>query len=201
MEIGHIITVLVSFIVAFLTLQNFFKQKWWERKEKIYSETIEKLQEIQNIILECQINLKGIDMPHSDNENIRQENQINLHNKLMELLLLNDEFKLHVCKLFPYFFRPALEEISDISIKLKEYLSNIYDQRGDDTPIDFDDVELRKKIFLCLDETGNYLSVKIQIFAFYMKSDLRINIKYFILGYWLQAKSFWGRFFSKSQQA
>ncbi|OAM16550.1 hypothetical protein A7P85_05965 [Eikenella corrodens] len=197
MEIGHVLTVLVSFIVAFLTLQNFFKQKWWERKEKIYSETIARLQEIQNIILKCQINLIGINKYNLDNDNIRQENQINLHNSLMELLLLNDEFGLQICKLFPYFFRPALEETINISRKLKEYLSNLYDYRGDDTPIDFDDIELREKIFLCLDETGNYLSSEIQIFAFYMKSDLRINIKYFICGYWLQAKSFWRYFFSK----
>ena len=74
MEIGHVITILVSFIVAFLTLQNFFKQKWWERKERIYSETIEKLQEIQNLILECRIDLMNIDKFHFDNESIRQEN-------------------------------------------------------------------------------------------------------------------------------
>ncbi|OFO37526.1 hypothetical protein HMPREF3047_09990 [Neisseria sp. HMSC075C10] len=191
MEIGHVITILVSFIVAFLTLQNFFKQKWWERKERIYSETIEKLQEIQNLILECRIDLMNIDKFHFDNESIRQENQINLHNKFMELLFLNDKFGLYVFKLFPYFFRPALEKITDISSRLRGYLLDFYNYRGDDSPIDFDDMDLRDKISSCLDKMGNYLDLEMQRFAFYMKSDLRVNIKYFICGYGLQIKWFW----------
>ena len=34
MEIGHFVTILTSLIAVSLTLQNFFKQKWWERKKK-----------------------------------------------------------------------------------------------------------------------------------------------------------------------
>lgn len=71
MEIGHIVTILTSLIVVSLTLQNFFKQKWWERKEKIYSESIEKLQEIQIILFRCKMDLINIDKFHFDHEDIR----------------------------------------------------------------------------------------------------------------------------------
>ena len=68
---------------------------------------------------------------------------------------------------------------------------DFYNYRGDDSPIDFDDMDLRNKISSCLDKMGDYLDLEMQRFAFYMKSDLRVNIKYFICGYGLQIKWFW----------
>lgn len=193
MEIGHIVTILTSLIVVSLTLQNFFKQKWWERKEKIYSESIEKLQEIQIILFRCKMDLINIDKFHFDHEDIRYENHVMLHNRIMELLLLCDEFKLYVCKLFPYFFRPSLEKITDISNNLNNYLLYLHDYLGSDEPIDFDNIDSRNEILSSLNNANSYLSSEMQQFAFYMKLDLKINIKYFIYGYLLQIKSLWSK--------
>lgn len=193
MEIGHFVTILSSLIAVSLTLQNFFKQKWWERKEKIYSESIEKLQEIQIILFRCKMDLINIDKFHFDHEDIRYENHVMLHNRIMELLLLCDEFKLYVCKLFPYFFRPSLEKITDISNNLNKYLLYLHDYLGSDEPIDFDNIDSRNEILLSLNKANSYLSSEMQQFAFFMKLDLKINIKYFIYGYLLQIKSLWSK--------
>lgn len=193
MEIGHFVTILSSLIAVSLTLQNFFKQKWWERKEKIYSESIEKLQEIQIILFRCKMDLINIDKFHFDYEDIRYENHVMLHNRIMELLLLCDEFKLYVCKLFPYFFRPSLEKITDISNNLNKYLLYLHDYLGSDEPIDFDNIDSRNEILLSLNKANSYLSSEMQQFAFFMKLDLKINIKYFIYGYLLQIKSLWSK--------
>lgn len=197
MKIDHFVTILssilTSLIVVSLTLQNFFKQKWWERKEKIYSESIEKLQEIQIILFRCKMDLINIDKFHFDHEDIRYENHVMLHNRIMELLLLCDEFKLYVCKLFPYFFRPSLEKITDISNNLNNYLLYLHDYLGSDEPIDFDNIDSRNEILLSLNKANSYLSSEMQQFAFFMKLDLKINIKYFIYGYLLQIKSLWSK--------
>ena len=193
MEIGHYVTILVSLIVASLALQNFFKQKWWERRERIYSDTIEKLQEIQIALFYCKIDLINIDKFHFDNKDIRYENQISLHSELMDLLLLSNEFDLYEYKLSPYFFKPSLDKVKNISHGLSGYLSFLDNHLNGDEPIDFDDRELNSEIFLSLGKANGYLSMEIQKFAFYMKSDLRVNIKYAICGYILQMRFFWRR--------
>lgn len=121
------------------------------------------------------------------------ENHVMLHNRIMELLLLCDEFKLYVCKLFPYFFRPSLEKITDISNNLNNYLLYLHDYLGSDEPIDFDNIDSRNEILSSLNKANSYLSSEMQQFAFYMKLDLKINIKYFIYGYLLQIKSLWSK--------
>ena len=148
-----------SAIVAILTLQNFFKQKWWERKERVYSETIEKLQEIQIFLFECQIDLNNIDKFNFDHESIRLKNHLDMHHKLVELLLINDKFAFYTYKLSPYFFAPSLKEIKEISDSLR----------------------------------NGYLSSEIETFALLMKSDLKIDMKYYVCRWLLLMEYVWRR--------
>ena len=46
-----LIPLITTLIPISLTLKNFFRQKWWERKENKYSELIYKLQEISDKLM------------------------------------------------------------------------------------------------------------------------------------------------------
>ena len=46
-----LIPLITTLIPISLTLKNFFRQKWWERKENKYSELIYKLQEISDELM------------------------------------------------------------------------------------------------------------------------------------------------------
>lgn len=98
-----------------------------------------------------------------------------------------------MCKLFPYFFRPSLEKITDISNNLNNYLLYLHDYLGSDEPIDFDNIDSRNEILSSFNKANSYLSSEMQQFAFFMKLDLKINIKYFIYGYLLQIKTLWSK--------
>ena len=116
-----------------------------------------------------------------------------MHHKLVELLLINDKFAFYTYKLSPYFFAPSLKEIKEISDSLSAYLSCINDYTNDDAPIDFDNKEVIGEIFLSLGKANGYLSSEIETFALLMKSDLKIDMKYYVCRWLLLMEYVWRR--------
>ena len=101
-----LIPLITTFIPIFLTLKNFFRQKWWERKENKYSELIHKLQEISDELMN--IYETSYDDCRFDTETLNKLNK------------LTKEFSLLTMKASPYFFTPCLEKLVLSMLKCKK---------------------------------------------------------------------------------
>lgn len=171
-----LIPLITTLIPISLTLKNFFRQKWWEKKENKYSELIYKLQEISDELMN--IYETSYDDCRFDTE------------KLNKLNKLTKEFSLLTMKASPYFFIPCLEKISAINAKIQKIKREIYEISECEMANPRKISELHNNRLKLLYELEMHIRKEIKFVVFYMKTDLNIYFFSFIIKFLLYLNLF-----------